>query len=74
MLEPEELKQLAKSVKTFENTKINLEESEKAFLKLFVDKERILTQKEVGDILGISQQAISRKLKKIKEKYKKGKV
>lgn len=51
-----------------------LDVEEKAFLKLFVDKERILTQKEVGDILGISQQAISRKLKKIKEKYKKGKV
>ena len=29
MLGSEELKQLAKSVKTFENTKINLEESEK---------------------------------------------
>lgn len=37
------------------------------FLNHFIENDRILTQKEVAKKLGISQQAVSKKLKKIKK-------
>ena len=36
------------------------------FLNHFIENDRILTQKEVAKKLGISQQAVSKKIKKIK--------
>jgi len=51
MLEPEELKLLAKSVTTFENTKVNLEDDEKSFfVKLFEDC-LSKTEKALGKIV-----------------------
>lgn len=51
MLEPEELKLLAKSVTTFDNTKVNLEDDEKSFfVKLFEDC-LSKTEKALGKIV-----------------------
>lgn len=40
------------------------------FLNHFIENDRILTQKEVAKKLGISQQAVSKKIKKIKKFFK----
>ena len=39
------------------------------FLKQFIEDDRILTEKEVGEKLGISQQAVNKRKKAIKQKY-----
>ena len=39
------------------------------FLNHFIEDDRILTQKEVGEKLGISQQVVSYKIKKIKNNF-----
>ena len=52
----------------------NVNEDDYAFLLLFIEKGNVLTQKDVAIKLGITQQAVSKKMKKIKEKYKKRKV
>ncbi len=46
-------------------------DSEIEFLSLFIEDERLLTQKEVARKLGISQQTISRKFNEIVKKYRK---
>ncbi len=46
-------------------------DSEIEFLSLFIEDERLLTQKEVASKLGISQQTISRKFNEIIKKYRK---
>ena len=43
------------------------------FLTTFIDKNQLLTQKEVAQKLGYSQQKVSRILNQIKQKYKKNK-
>lgn len=45
-------------------------DKEITFLKNFIDGQSILTEKEVGIKLGISQQAVHKRKKKIVEKYK----
>ncbi|MEI3527379.1 MAG: hypothetical protein V8R15_04955 [Bacilli bacterium] len=47
-----------------------LSDKEITFLKNFIDEQCILTEKEVGIKLGISQQAVHKRKKKIIEKYK----
>ncbi|MCM1130984.1 MAG: winged helix-turn-helix transcriptional regulator [Roseburia sp.] len=44
-------------------------ESEIQFLCLFIEEDRFLSQKEVADKLGISQQTVSRQFNKIVKKY-----
>ncbi|MDE7100314.1 MAG: hypothetical protein K2O05_00495, partial [Anaeroplasmataceae bacterium] len=39
------------------------------FLNLFIDKHRLLTQKEVSEKLNVTQQYVSKKLREIKKKY-----
>ena len=48
---------------------IDLTEEEKQFLKCFIENGQVLSEKEVGIKLGMSQQAVNKKKKKIKEKY-----
>lgn len=48
----------------------NFDEDDLYFLKQFIENDRILTEKEVGERLGISQQAVNKRKKAIKEKYK----
>ena len=45
-----------------------LSDEENKFLDFFIEKNRILTEYELGQKLGVSQQAISKKLTKIKKK------
>ncbi len=45
-----------------------LSKDEKAFINLFIFEGRVLTQKEVAEIIGITQQAVSKKFNKIKRK------
>ena len=47
-----------------------MSDKEITFLKNFIDGQCILTEKEVGIKLGISQQAVNKRKKKIIEKYK----
>ena len=47
-----------------------ISDKEITFLKNFIDGQCILTEKEVGIKLGISQQAVQKRKKKIIEKYK----
>lgn len=47
-----------------------IEEKDASFLKLFIDGNCLLSQKEVADKLGVSQQSISKKLKSLRKKYK----
>ena len=51
MLEPEEIKQLAKSVKTFENTKINLEDEEKKLFDGIFEEALAGAKKALGKII-----------------------
>ncbi|MBE5812343.1 MAG: flagellar motor switch protein FliN [Clostridiales bacterium] len=51
MLEPEELKQLAKSVKTFEDTKINLEDAEKKLFDGIFEGALVEAKKALGKII-----------------------
>ena len=44
------------------------------FLTTFIDKNQLLTQKEVAQKLGYSQQKVSRILNQIKQKYKNKKI
>lgn len=46
-----------------------LNEEELNFIKLFYENDTILTEKEVAKKLGITQQAVSSRLQKIKKKY-----
>lgn len=46
-------------------------EEELIFLNLFIDKHRLLTQKEVSEKLNVTQQYVSKKLREIKKKYQK---
>ncbi len=44
-------------------------EEEITFLNLFIDKHRVLTQKEVAEKINVTQQYVSKKLNQIKKKY-----
>lgn len=46
----------------------NLNKEEKQLLLLFIKDGELLSEKEVGELLGISQQAVSKRIKKIIEK------
>jgi len=46
----------------------NLNNEEKQLLLLFIKDGELLSEKEVGELLGISQQAVSKRIKKIIEK------
>ena len=47
-----------------------ISQKDQKFLSLFIDNEKLLTESEVGKRLGVSQQAISKRLKRIKNNYK----
>lgn len=47
----------------------DMDEKEIAFLNLFITEGKILTEAEVGKKIGISQQAVHKRKKKLKEKY-----
>ena len=51
------------------NDKI-LNQKEIDFLNLFYEKEKILTEQQVADKLGITQQAVNKRKKKIYKKIK----
>ncbi len=56
-----------------ENNEIDyrlLSDKDMAFLNLFIDKGRTLTEKEVAKKLGVTQQAISSMLKRIAKRYR----
>ena len=61
-----ELLELIKE-KEIKDIKIQYSSKDLEFLNNFIEDNRILTQKEVAKKLGISQQAVSKKLKKIKK-------
>ena len=46
-----------------------LSEEDRQFTSLFYDGKRILTGKEVAQKLGVTQQAVSSKLKRVKKRY-----
>ena len=46
-----------------------LSEEDRQFTSLFYDGKRILTGKEVAKKLGVTQQAVSSKLKRVKKRY-----
>lgn len=64
-----ELLELIKE-KEIKDIKILYSSKDLEFLNNFIEENRILTQKEVAKKLGTSQQVISYKIKKIKEKLK----
>lgn len=56
-----------------ENKKVSdinlLDETDRSFLNNFIKEDEILTGKEVAEILGVTQQAVSRRLKRLYKRY-----
>ncbi|MDR2827900.1 MAG: hypothetical protein LBV51_00575 [Acholeplasmatales bacterium] len=57
-------------IKRIEDLSYCLSKKEINFLKTFITKEKMLTQKEISIILNIKQPAVSRRLNRIKQKVK----
>lgn len=49
---------------------LNLNKSEISFINAFIERGQVLSEKEVGKKLGISQQCVNKRKKQIIEKYK----
>ena len=46
-----------------------LDETDRSFLYNFIKDDEIITGKEVAEILGVTQQAVSRRLKRLYKRY-----
>lgn len=66
--------ELSENIEEIEYNLSSLSKEDRLFLRLFIENDRLLSQKEVGNKLNITQQSVSKRISKIKEKVKNKKM